>query len=265
MPSPAAAADAVIDAVLRPGDCLYLPRGWLHSATALGGVSTHLTFGIHTWTLRHLVDDLVRAAGSHLDDDPGPRARCRWGSTCSTRRPRLPIARRHAEPSMRRSTPSTTTTSPASWPVGPRAQRAEPLGVLAQHAAADRTHVHAWRVRDGLAPRWERPTLVTRIGRVAVPETALDAVRAVLTGALSPDVLHDDDLRRLVLAGMVVPTERAGTRAPARSAALGRGPAQSRAGQVEPVRSRRGRRAASAAPCDRARRARRCGRSGARP
>ena len=26
-----------------PGDCLYLPRGYLHAATALGGVSTHLT------------------------------------------------------------------------------------------------------------------------------------------------------------------------------------------------------------------------------
>ena len=70
----AAGADPVLDAVLRPGDCLYLPRGWLHSATALGGVSTHLTFGIHTWTLRHLVDDLVRAAGEQLDDDPVARA-----------------------------------------------------------------------------------------------------------------------------------------------------------------------------------------------
>ena len=44
----AAAARAIPWSMLRPGDCLYLPRGWLHSATALGGVSTHLTFGIHT-------------------------------------------------------------------------------------------------------------------------------------------------------------------------------------------------------------------------
>ena len=57
---------------------------------------------------------------------------------------------------------------------------------------------------------------MTRIGRVDVPDTAIDAVRAVLTGALSPDVLHDDDLRRLVLAGMVVPTERSGGHEPLR-------------------------------------------------
>ena len=35
----------VLEAVLSPGDCLYLPRGYLHAATALGGVSTHLTLG----------------------------------------------------------------------------------------------------------------------------------------------------------------------------------------------------------------------------
>ena len=35
----AAAQEPLLDVVLRPGDCLYLPRGYLHSATALGGVS----------------------------------------------------------------------------------------------------------------------------------------------------------------------------------------------------------------------------------
>src|SRR5690606_29453180 len=30
-----AASDPAIDTVLRAGDALYLPRGWLHSATAL--------------------------------------------------------------------------------------------------------------------------------------------------------------------------------------------------------------------------------------
>lgn len=35
-----------VDTVLRPGDCLYLPRGWIHSAEALGETTIHLTLGV---------------------------------------------------------------------------------------------------------------------------------------------------------------------------------------------------------------------------
>ena len=48
-----------IDAVLRPGDALYLPRGFLHSAEALGAVSAHLTVGIHVVTRQALVEALL--------------------------------------------------------------------------------------------------------------------------------------------------------------------------------------------------------------
>lgn len=54
---------------LRPGDVLYLPRGWLHSATALGGVSTHLTLGVHVWTRRHLADEMVSMALAQASED----------------------------------------------------------------------------------------------------------------------------------------------------------------------------------------------------
>ena len=50
----------LIDEVLAPGDALYLPRGYLHSAVALGEVSIHLTVGVHPLTryqlVRHLLD-----------------------------------------------------------------------------------------------------------------------------------------------------------------------------------------------------------------
>ena len=36
-----------IDTVLEPGDALYLPRGTVHSAQALGETSIHLTIGVH--------------------------------------------------------------------------------------------------------------------------------------------------------------------------------------------------------------------------
>jgi hypothetical protein len=51
-----------IDTILRPGDVLYLPRGFLHSAEALGGVSAHLTVGIHVVTRQALVEALVAVA-----------------------------------------------------------------------------------------------------------------------------------------------------------------------------------------------------------
>lgn len=35
-----------VDTVLRPGDALYLPRGWIHSAEALGDTTIHLTVGV---------------------------------------------------------------------------------------------------------------------------------------------------------------------------------------------------------------------------
>lgn len=51
---------------LAPGDCLYLPRGFIHSARALGGVSAHLTLGIHCWTGHHVATALADAALGHL-------------------------------------------------------------------------------------------------------------------------------------------------------------------------------------------------------
>ena len=51
------ADEPVIDTVLSPGDALYLPRGWVHSARSLDTTSIHLTIGVSALT--HL--DVVRA------------------------------------------------------------------------------------------------------------------------------------------------------------------------------------------------------------
>ena len=50
-----------LDVTLRPGDVLYLPRGWIHSATSLGGTSVHLTVGVAALTRRDLIDVLLDA------------------------------------------------------------------------------------------------------------------------------------------------------------------------------------------------------------
>lgn len=65
----AAQGPPLVDVVLRPGDVLYLPRGFLHSARACGGTSAHLTIGIHPWTGQHLGAALLAAAGEALRDD----------------------------------------------------------------------------------------------------------------------------------------------------------------------------------------------------
>jgi hypothetical protein len=51
----------LLDVVLRPGDALYLPAGFLHAAQALGETSAHLTVGVHVWTRAHLLAELVTA------------------------------------------------------------------------------------------------------------------------------------------------------------------------------------------------------------
>ncbi|MGB5936995.1 MAG: cupin domain-containing protein [Ornithinimicrobium sp.] len=55
----AAEGPPAIQHVLSPGDCLYLPRGFIHSAKALGGISIHLTVGVHGWTRHHVAQALL--------------------------------------------------------------------------------------------------------------------------------------------------------------------------------------------------------------
>ena len=57
--------EPVLDVTLRPGDALYLPRGWLHQATTSETDSLHITVGVnvHTWL------DALRAALDECGDD----------------------------------------------------------------------------------------------------------------------------------------------------------------------------------------------------
>ncbi len=57
-----AAEPPLIDALLEPGDALYLPRGYLHSAVAQGELSIHLTIGVHPLTGYDLARELIAAA-----------------------------------------------------------------------------------------------------------------------------------------------------------------------------------------------------------
>ncbi len=209
----AAQAPPAVDAVLSPGDCLYVPRGWLHSATALGGTSIHLTMGVHVWTRRQLAEDLLRAAGRVLDDDPEVRASLELGVD-----PLDPAVARDSLPGIRAAVAAAldrVTDEELAAALARRvrsAQRAEPIGALRQHTATHEPGT-TWRPRRHLAPHWEPEraggvsSLVTRVARVEVPTGHRAAVDEVLAGSADPAILDPSVLRSLCLAGLLVPAE----------------------------------------------------------
>lgn len=63
------AQPALFEAGMAPGDVLYLPRGFVHSAAAQEGVSLHLTVGILATTVHDVLAEVLALA----DGDPGFR------------------------------------------------------------------------------------------------------------------------------------------------------------------------------------------------
>ena len=62
----AAAQPVLFEDEMRPGDVLYLPRGYVHSAAAQQGVSLHLTIGILATTVHDVLRTLVDRAGDDV-------------------------------------------------------------------------------------------------------------------------------------------------------------------------------------------------------
>ena len=172
-------APPTIDAVLRPGDCLYVPRGWLHSATALGGTSIHLTMGVHVWT-RAPARRRPAAGGRRERSTPTRRCGAALDLGVDAARPgRSPRASSpaSARPSPPPSSRSPTTSWPTPWPAG-CGRRSGPSRsgrcASTRHPIDPETSGGA---RRHLAARWEPgpgdgvATLVTRVARVDVPST----------------------------------------------------------------------------------------------
>ncbi|WP_436533521.1 cupin domain-containing protein [Actinoplanes sp. HUAS TT8] len=205
-----------LDAELRPGDALYLPRGWLHSARTENGRSLHVTIGIRGLTRYALVEELLAMAST----DPRLRASLPYGIDLT-------------DPDAVGAELAATVAALRSWLLtadaeqivdrlrertGP-ATRPAPLGPLAQLDFADAlTPADMIVARAGL--RWhltrdgDRITLHLGGGRtLAMPGECEPAVRLALDGVPLPvgELPLDDDADRLVLArrllteGIVVP------------------------------------------------------------
>lgn len=208
-----AAEEPLIDVVLRPGDCLYLPRGFLHAATALGGVSTHLTLGVHSWTRYGLADQLLQQALRAAATDPQVRGSLPLGvdvtdpadleTDVALVRDRLVAALQQVSPSA---------LSVALAPVARAGQRAAPIGPLRQLRAAEelqptsrlavRSHLAAT-----LADQSDGGLLVTsRAGELTVAATDRAAFTSWWsTGSGTAGELGLALARTLLLTGLAVP------------------------------------------------------------
>ncbi|MFG2833521.1 cupin domain-containing protein [Streptomyces zaomyceticus] len=198
----AARSEASIDTVLEPGDVLYLPRGWLHAAEALGAVSIHLTLGVHTWTRHALAEQLAMSALALLGEDAEMRGSLPLGvdgpgDELAFVRRRLVAALTEADPT----------------PLFHRTRRGQarpaPLGPLAQLAAVESLAPDTpVRLREALEPRLVGRRLTTRVGWLDVPETDSAAALQILDGAThTAGDLGLPFVERLLRAGVLVPAE----------------------------------------------------------
>lgn len=215
----AATAEAMLDVVLRPGDCLYLPRGYLHAATALGGVSTHLTIGVHTWTRQALAEQLVRAALATTAAQADVRASLGLGIDVgdpSALEQDVELVRSRLLEAVRGL--SAQAVADGLLPLARAGQRAAPVGPLAQLDAADAVSADTRMVlrRHLMARREDRAdgsvVLRSRAGWVEVPATQARGLDRVLQGGpvRVGDLLEEPEVaqslaRRLLRAGIVTP------------------------------------------------------------
>ena len=201
----------LMETLLKPGDCLYLPRGHLHAASTLGGMSTHLTLGIHVWTRFALAQQLVHQALQTLAEDPVMRAS-------------LPLGVEVSNPAETRQDFDVVTAlltdaveqadldrmSESLLDAARSNQRAAPIGPLKQLHDADAMTVDTQLVlRHHLAAAVDhtgsRILVRSRAGDLAVNEDEVGRLEALLSnGVATAGDVGLDLARRLLLAGLAI-------------------------------------------------------------
>jgi len=214
-----AAEQPLIDVVLEPGDSLYLPRGYLHSADALGEISIHLTVGIHPVTRHHLVQQLIARAR----DDPALRTSLPMGVDLGDSQVLAPelsatVSALAAHLASAAGSASVEAVAAGVADEVTTQTRPAPLGPLAQLQAVETLGPETvLQLRRGLRCRIARRggelqlRLLDRTIELAI--SAENAVKAVLTGELLtpatlPGLDADEQLalaRRLLREGVLGP------------------------------------------------------------
>jgi hypothetical protein len=205
----------LLDVTLQPGDALYLPRGFLHSAVAQGETSIHLTVGVHPVTRHSLLKQLLAEAA----EEPRLRASLPLGGDLAeeerladqlreTVQAFLAFAEAGRLPQLARRLADELADSTRPEPIRPMAQLA---------ALAAITPASCFRLRPGLRARLERGPDVVLVKAIdtglSLPLAAEAAVELVLSGepvtaAALPGLEAEAALalvRRLVTAAVLVP------------------------------------------------------------
>ena len=202
----------LLETVLQPGDCLYLPRGFLHAAEALGGVSTHLTIGVHVWTRYGLAEQLIQQALRGVSRDAGIRGSLALGisfddggdirTDVAEVRAALIHALQQVEPD---------TVAAAVHQQARAASRAAPVGPLkqlrdAQALEPDRLITLRAHLEAAIEHRaGDRTVLSSRAGDLALSEEEVAPTKMLLAaGAVSAGDLGLELSRRMILAGLAV-------------------------------------------------------------
>lgn len=206
--------EPVIDTVLTPGDALYLPRGTIHSAEALGETSIHLTVGVHPVTRFDVVRAVLAAAERRAD----LRSSLPMGADLTDPSVLAPHVASVAE--ILRDVLCEPPVGAVAGAIGDdlmKRTRPEPLGPLAQLAAAESLTLDSvLRRRAGLRMRVaetaDAVTLSLLDRTVTVPAECSEAIKVVLddhpfTPVDLPALSDDERLefaRRLLREGVLV-------------------------------------------------------------
>lgn len=204
----AAQGEPLDEFVMEPGDVLYLPRGFLHSASALGEVSIHLTIGVHAWTRHHVADQLTAEAVRSLTGELAMRESLPLGiDVADAGRLGEDIAAvRAALVQAIENTPDDALAA-ALGARARAAQRTGPLRPLAQLAAA-RGGTDRIQVRAHLRPRLLRDPLriASRVGTIPLRVEDEAEVARLLEAGDAPVVVSPDLAERLLRAGLCIPS-----------------------------------------------------------
>jgi lysine-specific demethylase/histidyl-hydroxylase NO66 len=212
----------VIDAVLRPGDALYLPRGWIHSAEALGETSVHLTIGMAAYTRADVVDTLLGVVG----ETEALRAALPMGIDLSDPEQVRPIVEASIQSLLEAlsgmdaaaAAARTSIRLDARFAAATRPEPVAPLATVDAIAALSPESTVRWRgslaARLQLDADGDRVAIVSRRPTLRLPAEAQPALERLLDGApvRVGDLPLDSDsalvvVRRLLREGFLVPAE----------------------------------------------------------